>query len=164
VPPCPCPVCDRSLHARIRRPPSSTRFAYTTLFRSTNQTVCAGNIIQLNGAIGGAATSQTWYKNIVNPSSIVGTSLSEIYTPTPTELQNGATINFILVTDDPPGLCPAASSTVTVVINQRPTVDAGSNTVVCSGEPVLLNGTFGATATSVTWSGGAGSFSDPATE
>src|SRR5690606_41296819 len=83
VPPCPCPVCDRSLHARIRRPPSSTRFAYTTLFRSTNQTVCAGNIIQLNGAIGGAATSQTWYKNIVNPSSIVGTSLSEIYTPSP---------------------------------------------------------------------------------
>ncbi len=59
------------------------------------------------------------------------------------------------------GGCAAASASTTVVINPAPFVSAGPNQIVCSGNPVNLAGSMSGATTSVTWSGGLGSFSNP---
>ncbi|WP_299288841.1 PKD-like domain-containing protein [uncultured Mucilaginibacter sp.] len=58
------------------------------------------------------------------------------------------------------GGCAATFATGTITINPLPTVNAGMDKVVCSGETVPLNGTIGGGASSATWSGGTGTFSD----
>ncbi|OCX51945.1 hypothetical protein BEL04_18265 [Mucilaginibacter sp. PPCGB 2223] len=58
------------------------------------------------------------------------------------------------------GGCAAASATNTVTINPAATVNAGADQVVCSGQTVTLNGVIGGGATSGTWSGGTGHFTD----
>ena len=60
------------------------------------------------------------------------------------------------------GGCAAAFAANTVIINPTPTVDAGTDRVICSGQNVPLNGTIGGGASSARWSGGTGTFSDPA--
>jgi gliding motility-associated-like protein len=58
------------------------------------------------------------------------------------------------------GGCASATSSSTVTIDPAPTVNAGTDQMVCSGTAVTLSAVIGGSATSVTWSGGAGSFSD----
>jgi len=59
------------------------------------------------------------------------------------------------------GSCAAASSTAQVTINPGVTVNAGPNQVVGSGTPVQLAGSVSGSASTGTWSGGTGSFSNP---
>lgn len=54
----------------------------------------------------------------------------------------------------------ASVASVNVVVNEVPTVNAGTATGVCPGNSVKLLGSFGGSATSVTWSGGKGTFAD----
>ncbi len=54
----------------------------------------------------------------------------------------------------------ASFAQVTATVNAVPTVNAGSTINVCPGSTVNLNGSIGGAATSATWSGGAGTFSD----
>jgi gliding motility-associated-like protein len=54
----------------------------------------------------------------------------------------------------------AAIASVKVTVNAVPTVNAGSVKAVCPGNSIQLNGFFGGSATSATWSGGAGTFAD----
>lgn len=136
---------------------------------ANNQTplvVCSGDQIILNGIIGGAASSLEWFKGSISPGNSLGITPNTEYSPTPTELLNGANISFILQTDDPAGPCIEATSTVNVTINKRAQVNAGLDLVKCAYETIQLNGSIPVTssATSFTWSGGAGSFSpDPNT-
>jgi large repetitive protein len=58
------------------------------------------------------------------------------------------------------GSCPASSATTTVTINQIAIVDAGPNQIVMTGSPVQLAGSITGGATTGTWSGGAGTFSN----
>jgi gliding motility-associated-like protein len=58
------------------------------------------------------------------------------------------------------GGCAAATATNTVTINQVATVSAGSDQTVCAGSTVTMAGTKGGGASSATWSGGLGSFSN----
>jgi gliding motility-associated-like protein len=58
------------------------------------------------------------------------------------------------------GGCPASSFTAPVTIEQAPTVSAGPNQNVATGTTVQLAGSYSG-ATGVSWSGGAGTFSDP---
>jgi gliding motility-associated-like protein len=60
------------------------------------------------------------------------------------------------------GGCAAATATNTITISPVATVNAGANQIVCSGQTVTLTGSIGGGATSATWSGGTGSFLDPA--
>ncbi|MFM6398648.1 MAG: hypothetical protein ACKPFF_18390, partial [Planktothrix sp.] len=47
-----------------------------------------------------------------------------------------------------------------ITLFQSPTVNAGADASICAGSTATLNGNFGATATSATWtSSGTGSFS-----
>jgi gliding motility-associated-like protein len=59
------------------------------------------------------------------------------------------------------GSCPAATFNASVTIYQPVTVVAGPNQTVATGTPVNLSGSVTGGATTGTWSGGTGSFSNP---
>jgi gliding motility-associated-like protein len=65
-------------------------------------------------------------------------------------------INFIASS----GGCAAVSANDTVTIEPAATVNAGADQAVCTGSAVTLAGNFGGAASTVTWSGGLGSFSN----
>jgi len=58
------------------------------------------------------------------------------------------------------GGCAQTIATGSITITAEPTVSAGIDQTVCSGKTVSLSGTIGGTATSASWSGGSGSFSN----
>ena len=58
------------------------------------------------------------------------------------------------------GGCAAATSSTSVTIDPTAIVNAGVNRSVCVGSTVTLAGTMGGGATTTTWSGGLGSFSN----
>ena len=59
------------------------------------------------------------------------------------------------------GSCPASSGSVQVVINKATIVNAGPLQTVGIGSTVQLAGSISGAATTGTWSGGTGTFSDP---
>jgi hypothetical protein len=80
------------------------------------QTICAGGTVNLNGSVGGSATGGTWSGGTggFNPNA---TKLDATYTPSAAEIAAGS-VTLTLTTDDPPGPCPPAVSTVTITINR----------------------------------------------
>ena len=122
------------------------------------QTVCADNpAVTLAGVIGGTASNGTWSGGAgsFNPNT---SALNAVYTPSAGEISAG-TVTLTLTTNDPTGPCGAVSDTVTITISPVATAEAGNPQTVCASSPaVTLAGTVGGSASSGTWSGGAGSF------
>jgi hypothetical protein len=58
------------------------------------------------------------------------------------------------------GTCAAAVATGTLVILPQPFVNAGVDQNICAGTSVSLNGSVSGSASKLTWSGGAGTFTD----
>ena len=107
----------------------------TTANAGAPQTVCAGGSVTLNGTIGGSASTSTWTApsgTFSNPSS-----LSSTYTPS---IASG-TVTLTLTTNDPPGICTAATSTVVITVNPSPTVSVPAPAAICVGSSVVLNAT-----------------------
>jgi hypothetical protein len=147
----PCPPVSDQVRLTINR--------LATANAGPDQTVCASNPqVQLAGAVGGGATSGTWSggDGAFSPGA---SSLNATYTPTPAEIAAGG-VTLTLTTDDPNGPCPAVSDQVRLTISASATADAGTDPTVCASSPqVQLAGSVGGTASSGSWSGGAGSFS-----
>ena len=77
------------------------------------------------------------------------------------DLSNSAAGNYILTnTITAAGGCATVSATNSITINPMATVNTGRNQTVCAAIPVVLAGSIGGAATSATWSGGRGSFSN----
>ena len=128
-----------------------------TVNAGPDQTICAGSGATLAGSFGGGASSATWSggAGTFTPNATTPTAT---YTPSAGEVSAG-TVTLTLTTNDPTGPCTAASDTMTITINPAATVNAGPDQTVCASSPtVTLAGSFGGSATSATWSGGAGSF------
>ncbi|MEI8239359.1 MAG: T9SS type A sorting domain-containing protein [Actinomycetota bacterium] len=123
-----------------------------------DQTVCAGlPDVTLAGSIGGSATTATWTggTGTFNPDN---TSLTAVYTPSAAEITAG-TVTLTLTTDDPAGVCAAATDQMVITIRPSATANAGTDQSVCVSSPsVTLNGSIGGSALSGTWSGGIGTF------
>ncbi|HNG92178.1 MAG TPA: hypothetical protein PLB32_05225, partial [Acidobacteriota bacterium] len=83
--------------------------------------------------------------------------LTAVYTPSAGEISAG-TVTLTLTTDDPTGPCVAVSDTMTITINPAATANAGPDQTICAGSNVTLAGSVGGSASSGTWSGGAGTF------
>jgi hypothetical protein len=123
-------------------------------------------IIDLSGSISNAV-SGTWSivsggtGNLTSTGSLLAANLNNAYTSTISESLNGATIVFRLTTADPDGAgpCVPAFNNVTTIISKSVIVNAGSDFTVCSGSTIQLNGIIGGSASSASWSGGAGTFS-----
>ncbi|MEO8148505.1 MAG: T9SS type A sorting domain-containing protein [Bacteroidia bacterium] len=115
-----------------------------TASAGSNFSICANGSAQLNGSIGGGATSSTWSGGggTFNPNP---NAVNAIYTPTSGEVTAG-TITLTLTTDDPDGTgpCVAATGSVTITINPQPVVTVTpSSTSICAGSSsgnIIANG------------------------
>jgi hypothetical protein len=120
-----------------------------------DQTVCPGSNIMLAGSIGGSATAGTWSGGMGTFSDVH--AMNATYQPTFSEITAGS-VTLTLTTTD---LCLSPTTDqVTITFLQGPSANAGSDQIICSGNTVSLSGTLGGTATTGSWSGGTGTFSN----
>lgn len=131
--------------------------ALATVDAGPDQIICIGNSVSLAAILGGSATNGTWSGG--NGTFVPdNTSPTAVYTPSNAEAAAG-TVSLTYTTNDPAGPCTSVNDIMTITINQLPTANAGSPQYVCSGSSITLAGSIGGTASSATWSGGAGTFS-----
>jgi len=123
-----------------------------------DQAVCASSPqVQLQGSITGAVTTGTWSggTGTFNPNA---NALDAIYTPSPAEIAAGH-VTLTLTSSSTGRPCPPVADQMTITIGVPASVNAGPDQIVCAASPqVPLQGTIGGSATSATWSGGAGTF------
>lgn len=126
-----------------------------TVSASIDQTVCAGSTITLAGSIGGAASTGTWTGGgTFSPNA---TTLNATYTPSAAEITAG-TASLTLTTNNPAGACPAVNDQMIITLNAPAGVSANVDQTICQGSTVTLAGSISGSASSGTWSGGAGTF------
>lgn len=128
----------------------------STVSAGPDQTVCFGNSATLIGSFGGNATSAQWAggTGTFTPDNMSPTAT---YTPSTAEMTAGS-VTLVYAAVDPSSTCEPVTDIMTITIDQQPTANAGSAQQVCKGDSILLAGTIGGSATSSTWSGGAGTF------
>jgi PKD repeat protein len=144
----PCEIVTDEVDVIINVPP--------VVDAGVDQIVCENSDITVNGSISGGASSVTWSGGLgtFENSSLLITD----YIPDSTEI--GTIVTLRLTTDDPAGPCSAVFDEVDITIDEAPVVDAGLDQAICIGDTLFLNGIIGGSATSATWSGGIGSFSN----
>lgn len=132
-----------------------------TASAGSSNTICSGAPYTLAGAtIGGSASTGTW--SIVAVTGTMTNATSQLSNTGPTAnpaavvftpiATNSGTITLTLTTDDPAGPCLSANSSVVLTVNLAPTVNAGSNTTICSGVARAMTGaTLGGGAINGTW-------------
>ncbi|RYY85003.1 MAG: hypothetical protein EOO15_18085, partial [Chitinophagaceae bacterium] len=125
---------------------------------SGDQIICSDSSASISGTRSGTGvTSSTWTSPTGGTFGNAG-SLSTTYTPSAADKANGSVV-LTLTTNDPNGPCGAASASLTLTVNPQAIVSAGSTQTICANETITLAGSFGGSATSVTWSG-TGTFAD----
>lgn len=112
--------------------------AKPTVTASANQTICEGSSVTMGA---GGAASYVW-----TPSTGLSCTACTNPVATPT-----ATTTYIVTGTNASGCDDTAA--VTITVNPRPVVGAGSNVTICSGESTPLNATG---AASYTWSPASG--------
>jgi large repetitive protein len=85
----------------------------------------------------------------------ISTSTGEINLSASTPGTYSVTNNIVAA-----GGCAAATANSSITINASPTVNAGAPQTICEGSTIAMQGTIGGSATSATWSGGTGTFSN----
>ncbi|MBP6755197.1 MAG: PKD domain-containing protein, partial [Bacteroidia bacterium] len=121
--------------------------AQATAEAGTYNPVCQNGSLQLNGIVGGAASSGSWTSSNGGTFSNA-TSLTSTYSP---PVGFTGTIVLTLTTNDPPGPCNPETDTVTITVIPTPTINTISNVVVChngSVGPISFSGT---SATNYSW-------------
>lgn len=124
-----------------------------------DQGICADAVtVSIVGTRGGpGVTGSTWTTSGTGTFANAA-NLSTTYTPSAADKTAGS-VTLKITTNDPPGTCVAAFDTMLVTIAPVATANAGVDQTVCSAAPaVTLAGVVGGSATSGTWSGGAGTF------
>jgi len=133
--------------------------AAATANAGVDQSVCAGTAVAMSGSFGGGASSATWTTSGTG-SFNNNTSMSAVYTPSAADITAG-TVTITLSTNDPAGPCVAVTNQMIITITPGATANAGVDQTICAGSTVTLNGSFGGSAASATWSsGGSGSFNN----
>jgi hypothetical protein len=118
---------------------------------------CGTSNISLSGScvkFGGVALAATWTGGTGGAGAYIpnNTSLVAAYTPTVGE-STGTSIMFTLTSADPDGAgpCTALSSSVTNVVNQAPSINAGPDAYTCSSTDPTLTAVLSNGATGITW-------------
>jgi gliding motility-associated-like protein len=145
----PCPPVNNSMVLTINPAP--------TVSAGGNATICSSSTYALTGTMGGSATSVTWTTTGSGTFSST-TALNPTYIPSAADISAGS-VSLTITTNNPAGPCNAISDVMTLTINPAATVNAGSDLVICSNNVATLAGSFGGSATNVTWSSsGSGTF------
>jgi gliding motility-associated-like protein len=105
--------------------------------------VCKDAFLQLTGN-GTAATTNPWVSSKTAVATISNTGLVTGVSADTTKITYTNSIG--------------CSRDTNIVVNALPTVNAGIDINLCSGDSIRLNGSFGGAATSIEWSGGLGRF------
>ena len=101
-----------------------------------NSDICLGTQTTLNGVIGGDPTSTEWTYFWWPTYSIIGSS--EIQNPV---VQPDSTTTYYLIGTSSFG-CDSYLDSVTVFIKPTPLADAGEDTIICSGNEIMLEGSY----------------------
>ncbi len=132
-----------------------------------DQTICIviGNeTVQLAGSTQGDVTSITWSGG--NGSFAPNANdLNAVYTPTAAEITAGSVT--LTLTTDAPNQCTPDDDNVTITFNDQPIANAGPDQTICiviGNETVQLAGSTQGDVSSITWSGGNGSFAPNAND
>ena len=130
-------------------------FSSATVDAGAAQTICSGGSATLAGSFTGT-TGITWTTG--GDGSFDDPALfNAVYTPGPNDITAG-TVTLTITTGGP---CAPVNDDVVITINDAPTVDAGAPQTICSSAAVVLNASFGGSATGLLWSSsGDGSFDD----
>jgi hypothetical protein len=132
-----------------------------TVEAGSNQTICEGSTALMSEAmIGGSAASVTWSDPSGKGSFLPNNAtLNAIFEPHPDQV--GTTVKLYVETNDPSGPCVSAIDSLYITINDAPEVSAGADQTICEGDvAVMSDATIGGGTSSVTWSGGAGTWDD----
>jgi gliding motility-associated-like protein len=121
-------------------------------------TVCANNnLVPLSGSISGFSSTPVWSSS--GTGVFTSTSnLTTTYSPSPGDVSAGS-VTLTLTTANN-GVCPAANSTLQVLITPAPVANAGASQTICSNSPASLSGTISGPTNTGAWiSSGSGTFS-----
>ncbi|WP_297085586.1 HYR domain-containing protein [uncultured Draconibacterium sp.] len=123
-------------------------------------TVCSGSAATVT--VTGTPNSTLTYRVNLDVAETTVIDDSGEVTITTDPLTANATFRLLRVVYNDYNTCQRVlDTTATILVNPLATVDAGADQTLCSSSPeVSLAGTVGGGASSVTWSGGAGTFSD----
>jgi hypothetical protein len=126
----------------------------------TDTVVCQGTpAITIETAnIAGGSTAASWSKITGGGTLTDETTLTPTYAPDP--IDEVGTITLELTASNA-SVCPPVTDLVSIIINSKPTVEAGSDQTICEGSTALMSeAMIGGSAASVTWSdpSGKGSF------
>lgn len=125
----------------------------TVVNANSDQTVCAGGVVNLAGTISGGATTGSWSAPSGTFSS--STSLTSTYTP----IISSGTVTISL-SSTASSSCPSVSDVLVITVDPVATVNAGLDQSICAGGLINLNGSIGGSATSASWSASSGTFSN----
>jgi hypothetical protein len=132
-----------------------------TVEAGSDQTICEGSTALMSEAmIGGSAASVTWSDPSGKGSFLPNNAtLNAIFEPHPDQV--GTNVKLYVETNDPSGPCVSAIDSLYITINDAPEVFAGADQTICEGDvAVMSDATIGGGTSSVTWSGGAGTWGD----
>ncbi|MFH2140802.1 MAG: PKD domain-containing protein [Bacteroidota bacterium] len=120
------------------------------VFAGTDITVCANNAsVSLNGSIAGGASEGIWTTTGTGLFVPANTDLNATYIPSVNDTVNGSVILILTSTDN--GNCLAVNDSMTVIISDAPSADAGTDQIICSGEDALLYGYINSVASGGIW-------------
>jgi hypothetical protein len=119
---------------------------------------CSGGSIPLSGSVSGSVSTGVWSTTSGGYFQPNPQALNATYVPPAGAVGN---IVLTLTSATPPSPCPVVSVPTNINLSGTPIVNAGNDTSICAGSLVNLHGTYGGTATSVTWTTlGTGTFSN----
>lgn len=129
--------------------------AVATVDAGAAQTICYNGTATLAATFAGS-TGITWTSagdGTFNDASLPGA----VYTPGPNDISN----ETVILTVTTAGPCASVVDNVTITITPASTVDAGAAQIICSSAGIVLNATFGGSATGLLWTtSGDGTFDD----
>ncbi|NUN99860.1 MAG: T9SS type A sorting domain-containing protein, partial [Saprospiraceae bacterium] len=118
----------------------------------SDKTICAGDDVTLTGILRGAATTGYWTSSGTGVFSNPG-SASTTYSPSNADIAAGSIV-LTLITEDPPGPCPASSDQIILTIVQNPSFDLGPDIELPVGNSVVIGVTGFPVAWQYSWSSG----------
>jgi len=121
-----------------------------TVSAGPDDTICDGSTYTLSGSFGGTASSITWSTTGTGTFDNVNLT-NATYAPSAADITAG-TVDLVITSDDPAGPCGVATDTITLIIDAVAIVSAGTDDTICDGSTYTLSGSFGGTASSITWS------------
>ncbi len=137
--------------------------AAPTASTGPDQTICAGETVNITGNIGGSAVSSMWMTNgdgvFEDPNA-----LNTVYTPGVGDIANGA-VEITITSVDANGSCIPAESSFTIFINASLAIDLNSPLTICDNDIAFVIAMVTGSNEDCLWeTDGDGVFDDPSAE